>query len=90
MSEDRKEGLHSIICEQRKKLNMSGVKEVKTFDEETVVLDTVGGQLTVRGEDLIIDSFSAVTGDLFMHGNIYAMVYTDDRGSKGFMRKLLK
>ena len=69
---------------------MSGVREVKIFDEESVTLDTVEGLLTVKGENLAIDSFSATTGELFMQGDIYALIYSDDRGGKGFLKKLLK
>ena len=69
---------------------MSGVREVKVFDEESVTLDTVEGLLTVRGENLVIDSFSATSGELFMQGDIQAFVYSSDGGGKGFIRKLLK
>ena len=69
---------------------MSGIREVKVFDEESVTLDTVEGLLTVKGEKLVNDSFSATSGELFMQGDIYAFVYSSDGGGKGFIRKLLK
>lgn len=69
---------------------MTGVKEVKAFDEETVVLDTSNGTLTIKGEALLINSFSAATGDLLMQGNVWALVYSGDRTDKGFLRRLLK
>ena len=37
MSEQRKKGAHSVIIENREKLNMSGVLEVVGFDDETVI-----------------------------------------------------
>ena len=90
MSEERNGAMHNLICQQRKKINMSGVREVKVFDEESVTLDTVEGLLTVRGENLVIDSFSATSGELFMQGDILAFVYSSDGGGKGFIRQLLK
>ena len=44
----------SIIIENRKKLNISGVKDVLSFDDETLLLDTALGRLTVKGEGLQI------------------------------------
>ncbi len=90
MSEEKNGVTHNLICQQRKTINMSGVREVKTFDEESVTLDTVEGLLTVKGEGLVIDSFSAITGELFMQGEIYALVYSGEGSGRGFIRKLLK
>ncbi|MEE0927954.1 MAG: sporulation protein YabP [Acutalibacteraceae bacterium] len=81
---------HNLIIEQCKRINMSGVKEVKNFDEETVILETVRGILTIKGEELQINSFSASTGELFMEGNIWAAVYSGNDQSKGFLRRILK
>lgn len=90
MSEEKSGTVHNVILEQCKKINMSGVKEVKTFDEETVVLDTEKGTLTVRGEELIINSFSATTGELLMEGSVWALVYSGNDQGKGFFKRILK
>ena len=88
--EEKNNIIHNVVIQQCKDINMTGVKEVKAFDEETVVLDTSKGTLTIKGEALLINSFSAVTGDLLMQGNIWALVYSGDRTDKGFLRRLLK
>ena len=44
----------NIIIENRKSLNVSGVRECISFDDETVILDTVLGLLNVKGEKLHI------------------------------------
>ena len=88
--EEKNNIIHNVVIQQCKDINMTGVKEVKAFDEETVVLDTSKGTLTIKGENLIINSFSAVTGDLLMQGNIWALAYSGDRTDKGFLRRLLK
>lgn len=90
MSEEKNQMFHNVIMEQCKKLNMSGVKDVKTFDEETVILETDMGNLTVKGEDLNIESFSVTTGELVAKGKIYALVYSDSGREKGMLRRLLK
>ncbi len=82
---------HSIIIEQREKLNISGVIEVVGFDEDTVLLKTVMGGLTLKGEGLHIGSFSTASGDIDIDGRIVALVYTDDgQNRSGFWRRLTK
>ncbi|MBO5853027.1 MAG: sporulation protein YabP [Clostridia bacterium] len=82
--------VHNLVMEQCKQINLTGVSEVKTFDEETVVLDTSKGTLTIRGENLIINSFSATSGDLFMQGEIWALVYAGNQKGAGFLKRILK
>jgi len=45
---------HNLILQNRKDLSVSGVTEVVSFDENTVVLITALGELTVRGFSLHI------------------------------------
>ena len=74
---------HNIIIENRKRLNISGVKEVASFDDETILLDTVLGKITVKGEGLHIESFNMQTGDLCAIGKIFAVVYMSDAKVSG-------
>lgn len=91
MAEQINARAHNIIIEQRKKLNLSGVTDVVEFEDETVVLKTVMGSLTVKGENLHIGSFSTTSGDIDIDGKVIALVYTDnDAGKGGFLRRLKK
>lgn len=90
MSENKSSNFHSVIMEQCKKINMSGIKEVKGFEEDTILLDTEEGLLTVKGENLIINDFSATSGELSMEGDIYALAYTPDSKNKSILKRLLK
>ena len=88
--EEKNNVIHNVVIQQCKDINMTGINEVKAFDEETVILDTAKGTLTIKGESLIINSFSAESGDLLMQGNIWALVYSGDKAEKGFLRRILK
>ena len=78
---------NNIIIENRKKFNLSGIKDVISFDEETIVLESVLGRLVLKGIGLQIKSFEAETGDLLGEGKINAVVYTvDEKGSSLFSR----
>lgn len=88
---DEKEQLnHSVVCENRKNLHLSGIKDVVSFDEETLLLETVMGRMTVKGENLHIQNFINETGDLTAEGKIHAIVYLSDAKSGGFFSKLLR
>ena len=40
--------VQNVIIESRKRLNVSGVKDVSSFDDETILLDTVFGKMTIK------------------------------------------
>ncbi len=73
----------SVIIEDRKKLTLSGVKDVISFDDETIVLDTAFGKATVKGNGLRISGFNTDTGDFEANGRIHAFVYMSDAGTRG-------
>lgn len=82
---------HSVIIDSRKKLNISGVKDVEAFDEETIVLKTVMGDMTVKGDGLRIVSFNTESSDLLAEGTVYAVVYMSDvKNSRGFLSRIFK
>ena len=80
---------HNLILENRKKMTISGVKEVLSFDEETILLDTALGQLTVKGSGLHILGFERDSGDLIAEGKVYAFAYTSEQ-SKGFFSRVFR
>lgn len=86
----RPEAAHHLILEDREKLTVSGVEEVESFDENTIVMDTAQGTLVVRGENLHIEKLSLDGGDLKVEGAVESLTYEDDRREKGgFFARLL-
>lgn len=84
--------VHSIILEGRKKLSVSGVTDVDCFDENTVLLYTSMGELTVKGSELHVNDLSVTSGEMNVEGNIEAIIYGDrDRQSPlSFLGKLFR
>ncbi len=73
----------NVIMQGREKLNVTGVKEVCSFDDETIVLETTLGRMTVKGEGMHIVSYNTEIGDLFAEGHFHAAVYMSDGKSGG-------
>lgn len=81
---------NNIIVENRKKFTLSGIKDVISFDEETILLDSSLGRLVIKGSGLHIQSFHAETGDITGDGRINALVYTAEEKDGSFFSKLFR
>ena len=79
----RREAAHHIILEEREQLSVSGVEEVESVDENTIVMYTSRGTLVVRGEGLHIEKLSLDGGDLRVEGEIDSLSYEDDHRERG-------
>ena len=74
----KSEPVHNLILENRKKLSVSGIEEVESFNEEEIILRTSeDGILVIKGEDLHINKLSVDTGDVSIAGEVSAMDYID-------------
>lgn len=81
---------HRLVLEERGSLTVSGVEEVESFDENTIVMGTAQGLLIVRGEELHIEKLSLDGGDLRVHGTVDSLTYEEDRRRRGgFFSRLL-
>lgn len=82
---------HSIIMEDRKKLSVSGVTDIDSFDEQTIIAITDLGELTIRGWNLHITRLNLEQSELLVDGEISSLTYTDTRPqAKGFFSKVLR
>ncbi len=84
---------HDVMMKGRKFLDITGVKQVESFDNEEFLLDTVMGPLAIRGENLQMKNLDVDKGIVSIKGRIYDLVYLDDHHgekAKGFFSKLFK
>ncbi len=85
--------LHNLVLENRQKLGISGVIDVESFNEESVVVDTELGILSVRGEGLHISRLNLENSELNIEGDIYSVDYEDRGGSRskgGFFSRMFR
>ena len=74
--------------DERKKLTVSGVGEVVSFEENAVVLRTSRGTLLVRGQDLHLKTLSLDGGQVAVDGTVTALIYEEPRREGGFFSRL--
>ena len=81
---------HNIIMEDRKKLSVSGVTDIDSFDEQTIAITDLG-ELTIRGWNLHITRLNLEQSELMVDGEISSLTYTDTRPkAQGFFSKVLR
>ncbi len=92
--EERNNKKHSLNLVEREKLVLSGVKEVFSFDEQLIELETSRGYLDIRGENLHIIKMNVDEGDVAIEGIVSEITYHESAGigkKKGsVMSKLFK
>ena len=67
----------NIILENREKLTLSGVRDVLSFDDQIVIVETELGLLTIKGQNLKITKLSIDTGDVVVEGDILNLGYSE-------------
>ncbi|MUV38031.1 Spore protein YabP [Lentibacillus sp. JNUCC-1] len=89
----RAEKEHHLKIINRKSIEITGVKEVDSFDNEEFLLETVMGYLIVRGQNLHLKNLDVAEGVVSIKGRIYELSYVDEHSqekAKGFFSKLFR
>lgn len=84
---------HNIKIWNRRNMEISGVKEVDSFDSEEFLLQTSMGYLVIRGQNLQMKNLDLDSGIVSIKGKMYEMSYLDENQgekAKGLFSKLFK
>ena len=89
ISEIKKE--HEIKIIKRKEMIISGVCEVISFDEESIRIMSVEGEIYVDGEDIKIGVLDTDRGVVRFTGKINGFYYSEQEKNekKGFFSRLV-
>ena len=77
---------HRLALLERKKLTVTGVAEVISFEDTSVILQPGMGTLTVQGSTLQLKTLSLEGGQVEVEGNIAALIYEEPRQGGWFSR----
>lgn len=84
----------NLTLDSRKKLILTGVIEVLSFDDEKILLNTCLGMLTIRGQELKMNKLDVQNGDVVIVGMIASLVYsgggTGSQNKDGILAKLFR
>ena len=79
---------HRLTLNERSALTMTGVTEVVSFEDSTVVLHTSLGTLIVQGQNLQLKTLSLEGGDIAVEGQVSALIYEESRPERGWLGRL--
>ena len=77
---------HTLHIDARTRAMIEGVCEVESFDEQSVVLLTDCGEMTLEGEGLHVSTLDMARGVVAVDGRIDAVLYADNIVPKKGMR----
>ncbi len=90
--EEKKTAVHGISMMGREKMNVTGVEDVESFEDNKIVAYTVDGVMTVKGAELRINRLSLDDGGLEIEGYIDGIEYADGHKNDGggFFSKIFR
>ena len=89
MAEESKK--HTIVLEDRRRVSLTGVTDVLSFDEECVIADTTQGAVVLKGRDLHVSSLDLDKGELLADGEFTGFTYEEMPDKKqSFFGKLFR
>ena len=79
---------HRLTLAERKKLTVTGVTEVISFEDTQVILQTGMGTLSVQGSQLQLKTLSLEGGQVEVNGSVSTLAYEEPRQASGWKRRL--
>lgn len=67
---------HRVFMTDRKKIELTGITDVISFDLNKVVLESEYGLITIKGSNLHVNRLSVEKGELDIEGKVEAFVYS--------------
>ncbi|OLS03007.1 sporulation protein YabP [Tissierella creatinophila] len=81
----------NITLQDRERLNITGVNNVDSYNDTTIILSTIKGGLNIKGENLNISKLNLDDGSLKISGTINSLTYISKEGApKNLLERLFK
>ena len=76
---------HKLSLDDRKRLTLTGIKDVVSFDLTQILLVSTLGMIHTKGSDIKVTRLSLEKGEVDIEGTVDSIVYSDvkDYGEKG-------
>lgn len=71
-----------LSLENRRRLVLTGIIEVISFNEDQIVLNTNLGTLNIKGKDLKMNKLDVQNGDVIIIGTVNSCVYISNEPKK--------
>ena len=75
MNENLEELKHDVSIKSRKRIELTGIDDVLSYDEGEIIAQTKNVGITIEGEGLKIEKFNSEVGELNVNGLINGFYY---------------
>lgn len=79
-----------VLINNKSNITLNGVNNVSSFDESYITLETEQGKISVEGSTLKIENLSKQDGEIYVTGNITAVIFEEEKATRGGFKKLFK
>lgn len=95
MEEKKKvsEVTHLLNLTNRNQLNIEGIVNLGSYNQDQIILETNYGVLEIKGEQLHVQQLNLDQGKVLIDGEVRSLIYTDEtfrQKGKGFFSRLMK
>lgn len=73
---------HTVNIIKRSSINISGVKKIDNFNDKEFLLETIMGEMCIKGLNLEIVKLDTYQGDVSIKGKIDSIIYKSDKDKK--------
>lgn len=82
----------NIILENRGNLTITGIEQVESFNDNTIILNSIKGGIVIKGNELNISNLNLERGNLNIEGTINSITYSnkDNIGKNSLFGKMFK
>ena len=82
MIESDEELKHDVLIKSRKRMEMTGISDVSSFDDAEIIVQTGNSGVSIEGENLKIERFNSENGELILNGSINGLFYYSKKTTK--------
>lgn len=72
------ENVHSVLISERKHIELCGVTDVISFDENSVLLSTVCGRMEIEGSELHVSVLDVRDSRVKIDGTVNGLFYYNE------------
>ncbi|MBQ7370487.1 MAG: sporulation protein YabP [Blautia sp.] len=92
--EEKKQGsLHRLLWNDRTAGTVTGVKDVRSFDESQILLVTEDGKLLIKGDKLHVRQLDLEKGEVELEGRADSLTYLSkntDKKEESLWKRMLR
>lgn len=90
MEDNKQVRKHQLSLNDRKEAKLTGIRDVRSFDDHEIILETDLGILMIRGTELHMGRLTLEKGEVDITGRVDNLIYSELKGYTKSGESLLK